>query len=92
MKAASFGIYQRVHKMSYNDFCFFITHVYKAAYEEGLRDGEAEYGAGEVYDEDRLKKLLISVPGIGEKRANRIINKFMEDWIREQKSETEKSN
>lgn len=80
MKPVGFHDFQKVRRMSLNDFNRWVVSIYQAAYAEGLRAGEEEYGDGVVYDENRIRELALSVPGIGGKRAEELVRAFVADW------------
>ena len=80
-KVADFSTYQSLRSMSYNQFNRWVRSVYTTAYQDGYDDGGKEFGDTPlVLDEDSLYELLISVPGIGDKMANKIVDRFLERW------------
>lgn len=69
-KPIDFSTYQRLQKMSFNEFNRWITKLYKTAYIDGANACEI--------DDSELSKILTSVKGVGEKRAKEIIQKLKE--------------
>lgn len=93
MKIA-FSEYKRIMKMSFNEFSRWITQFGKVMYEDGVNSsgvdpetldadgwrelmGEAKVAA--VWDEDELLRKLLSVRGIGEKTARKLMEVIMND-------------
>lgn len=84
-KVCDFGSYKKMMKLSYNEFNRWITSFYDAAYKDALDDLEAEKANEEpeeaifkeLSDEDLLS-ILLSVKGIGEKRARTAVERIME--------------
>lgn len=80
-KAADFSTYQSLQSMSYNQFNRWVRSVYATAYQDGYDEGSKEFGDTPlVLDEDSLYGLLVSVPGVGNKMANKIVDRFLERW------------
>ena len=80
-KVADFSTYKSLRSMSYNQFNRWVQSVYATAYQDGYDEGGKEFGNTPlVLDEDSLYELLISVPGIGDKMANKIVDRFLERW------------
>lgn len=71
MKPVNYADFKHIQKMSLNDFNRWLNGICKNIYEQGLN-----YGA--VWMEDDLFQLLRS-EGIGAERANRIIDKMLEE-------------
>ena len=72
--------FQKVRKMGYGQMTAFLNSIYLQAYKDGQNDSE---GLG---TED-VKKVLLSIKGIGEKRADQICEalnvKMDEEWLLE---------
>lgn len=80
-KVADFNTYRSLRSMSYNQFNRWIQSVYATAYQDGYDEGGKEFGYTPlVLDEDSLYELLVSVPGVGNKTANKIVDRFLERW------------
>ena len=80
-KVADFSTYRSLRSMSYNQFNRWIQSVYATAYQDGYDEGGKEFGDTPlVLDEDSLYELLVSVPGVGNKMANKIVDRFLERW------------
>lgn len=71
MKPVKYADLKHIQKMSLNDFNRWLNEICKNIYEQGLN-----YGS--VWLEDDLFQLLRS-EGIGAERANRIIDKMLEE-------------
>lgn len=75
-KAVDFSTYKHLQKMSFNDMNRWVTSIYKSGY----ADGYSEFGDNPlVLDEDSLHDLLVSVPGIGNTLANKIVQRFIDE-------------
>lgn len=77
MKPASFSDFKRVQKLSLNDFNRWMTTLYQTAFETGLREGESELDEAVILDEDKLLQIILSVKGVGQKRAELIVDKIL---------------
>jgi len=77
-KVADFNTYKRLQKMSFADFSRWVISVYKSGYVDGADEESSKYGDNPiVLDEDSLYDILITVPGIGEKLANKIVERVV---------------
>lgn len=76
MKAVDFSTLKRVQKMTLNQFNAYMSEVVRAAWQNGVDDVIGDHNKEEIviYDSDELYKLLLSVKGIGAKRAQTIVN------------------
>lgn len=79
MKPASFSDFKRVQKLSLNDFNRWMTVLYQTAFEAGLHEGESELNEAIILDEDRLLQIILSVKGVGQKRAELIVDKILSE-------------
>lgn len=78
-KVADFSTYKHLQKMSFADFNRWVISVYQSGYADGADKESEKYGDNSlVLDEDSLYDILITVPGIGEKLANKIIDRMVE--------------
>ncbi|MDD6715744.1 MAG: hypothetical protein PUF49_05140 [Firmicutes bacterium] len=76
-KAVDFKTYKHVLGMSFNEFNRWTLALYKAAWQDGYKDKTDEYGENPlVLDEAQLYDLLRTVDGIGDKTANKIVERF----------------
>lgn len=75
MKPASFSDMKKVQKMTLNQFNRWVECVYKSGMQDGL-DTVYEETVAEI-PEDDLRSILLSVKGIGEKRADEIMKKIL---------------
>ena len=74
MKPASFTTFKKVQKMSLNQFNRWAESVYKHGAQDAI-DYIEEQTVAELYEDD-LYAVLLSVKGIGEKRANEVMSKI----------------
>lgn len=72
-KYLDFNSYNRLRKMSFNDLNRWVTAFYKNAFVDGM--DKAEDGIVTISEND-FRDLLKSVHGVGEKRADEIIEKL----------------
>ena len=86
-KPADFGTYKRLRKMSFNEFNRWITEFYAAAYQDGADSVVVESDPPDhpdlvaAMEEERLYEILLSIPGIGVKRADRIMEAILKEGI-----------
>ena len=86
-KPADFGIYKKLRKMSFNEFNRWITEFYAAAYQDGAEavvtdsDPLDDPDLVAAIEQERLYEVLLSVPGIGEKLADRILKAILQEGI-----------
>lgn len=79
MKPVSFATMKKLQRMSLNEFNRWIEVVYKQGAQDGIDFVEKETIA-EIQEND-LYHILLSVKGIGEKRALAVMKKIIgEDW------------
>ena len=75
MKAASFSTFKKVQKMSLNQFNRWAESVYKHGVQDGIDFIEEETVA--ELTEDDLYNILLSVKGIGQKRADEVMRRIL---------------
>lgn len=80
-KPVEFALYKKVSKLSYNDFNRWITNMYTIAFKDGADAASLPENCEAVLSEDRLMEILLSVKGIGEKRANEILQKILAEGV-----------
>lgn len=80
-KPVEFALYKKVSKLSYNDFNRWITNMYTIAFKDGADAASLPEDCEAVLTEDRLREILLSVKGIGEKRADEVIEKILAEGI-----------
>lgn len=80
-KPVEFAVYKKVSKLSYNDFNRWITNMYTIAFKDGADAASLPEDCEAVLTEDRLREILLSVKGIGEKRADEVIEKILAEGI-----------
>lgn len=76
MKAVDFSTLKRVQKMTLNQFNSYMSEVVRAAWQNGVDDVIGDHSREEIviYDSDELYELILSVKGIGAKRAQTIVD------------------
>ena len=74
-KVIDFQTYSHLRKMSFNDMSRWVMSIYKSAYQDGYAESVKEQV---VLDEPELYNTLLSIPGIGPKTADKIINVLKE--------------
>ena len=74
MKPVHFRDYKQIQKMTFNQFNRWVEVLYKSGFEDGLNAGQDNVIA-EISD-DELMEILLSVKGIGRKRAEQVIEKI----------------
>lgn len=77
MKPASFSDMKKVQKMTLNQFNRWVECVYKSGMQDGL-DTVYEETVAEVAEDD-LYEILLSVKGIGPKRADEVMRKILKN-------------
>lgn len=78
-KVADFNTYKHLQKMSFADFNRWVISVYKSGHADGVDEESEKYGKDPlILNEDSLYDILITVPGIGEKLADKIIERMVE--------------
>lgn len=77
MKPASFSDMKKVQKMTLNQFNRWVECVYKSGMQDGL-DTVYEDTVAEVAEDD-LYEILLSVKGIGPKRADDVMRKILKN-------------
>lgn len=77
MKPVSFSTYKMLRKLSHNDFNRWVISVYNSGLQDGINITDEEVVA--ELNEDRLLQILLSIKGIGQKRAEEIVEKILEE-------------
>lgn len=82
MKPANFSTLKLVQKMSLNQFNRWVMSVYQSGFADGLKEGEKELDdcIAEMTD-DRLMEILLSINGVGEKRAKQIYDAILAEGV-----------
>ena len=82
-KIADFQTYQRVQKLSYNDFNRWIVALYGSGYDDGKADTSNTIldECMSTLTEDRLMEILLSVKGIGVNRAREVVEKVLKEGV-----------
>lgn len=74
IKPLNFGNYQTMKRYTYNQMNQWATSVYMSGYQ----DGQNSMPQILEYDENTLEEFLLSIDGIGEETAKRIVQAFIE--------------
>lgn len=77
-KAVDFNTYKHLQKMSLNAFNRWVTSIYMSGVQDGLKEGEKELDECSVFTAEELTSFLQTVPGIGQKTAEKIVNAIVE--------------
>ena len=89
-KYADFKTFKRVKQMSLNDFNRWVMELYRAAFEDGLKEGEEEWDeCVAAMTEDRMLEVFMSVRGIGPVRAQRLLDAVLQEGISYKKEMSE---
>lgn len=75
MKLISFSTYKKIKGLSLNDFNRWAGSVYKSGFSDGVTWSEEDV-VSEI-SEDELLDVLLSVKGIGQKRAEEAVEKIL---------------
>ena len=70
-KFVSFSSYNKIRKLSFNEFNRWITNLYTIAFEEGQK--EQLKVTNTISFEEELPKILLTVRGLGQKRVDTIM-------------------
>lgn len=76
-KPIDFATFKRIQKMSLNEFNAWIIRFGNTLFQDGMNAVVNECEA--ILTEDRLFEIILSVKGVGEKRANEIVDKILEE-------------
>ena len=74
IKPLNFGNYQTMKRYTYNQMNQWATSVYMSGYQ----DGQNSMPQILEYDENTLEEFLLSIDGIGEETAKRIVQAIIE--------------
>lgn len=77
-KIADFSTYKHLRKMSFTDFNGWVTSIYMSGVQDGLKEGEKELEECSVFTPEELTSFLQTVPGIGQKTAEKIVDAIIE--------------
>ena len=77
MKPITFQIYKQLQKMSLNELNRWALSLYQSGMQDGI-DLTNEDIVAEI-SEDALREVLLSVKGIGPKRADEVIEKILKE-------------
>lgn len=80
MKPITFQIYKQLQKMSLNELNRWALSLYQSGMQDGI-DLTNEDIVAEI-SEDALREVLLSVKGIGPKRADEVIEKILKEDIK----------
>lgn len=74
IKPLNFGNFQAMKRYSYNQMNAWAVSVYQSGYE----DGQESMPRILEFDKDSMEEFLLSIDGIGEKTAEKIVKAFVE--------------
>lgn len=77
MKPITFQNLKQIKKMSLNEFNRWALSLYASGMQDGIEESEKDLVA-EISDE-KLLEILLSVKGIGPKRADEVMKKIMKE-------------
>lgn len=89
-KAIDFSQYKKIQKFSLNEFNRWIESVYRAGFDDAMVLTQRDlYNRMEIepadlvsaYTDERLMEILLSVKGIGEKRAREVVDKILAEGV-----------
>jgi len=89
-KAVDFSTYKKLQKLTLNEFNRWVETVYKDAFETGYNMTQKDlYNKVQIepedlvsaYTDERLMEILLSVKGIGRKRAQEVVDKIMNEGV-----------
>ena len=87
-KIADFNTFKRVKQMSFNNFNLWVTELYRAGFEDGLREGEEEWDECiAAMTDERMLEVFMSVRGIGPVRAQALLAAVLQEGISYKMSE-----
>ena len=79
MKPVSFSAFKKIQHFSLNEFNRWTEVIYKSGFQDGI-DAVEEETVAELHEND-LYDILLSVRGIGAKRASEVMKKIIgENW------------
>lgn len=81
MKPITFAELKRIQKMSLNEFNRWLVGLCRAMYQDGFKEGESEFDDCAIITEERLMEIVLSVKGVGRKRAEQIVNALLSEEI-----------
>lgn len=80
MKPITFQNLKQIKKMSLNELNRWALSLYASGMQDGIEESEKDLVA-EISDE-KLLEILLSVKGIGPKRADEVMEKIMKEDIK----------
>lgn len=81
IKPLDFSTYKKLQKLSFNDTNRWISVLYAQAYDDGKNENQVSEECVAAMTEERLLEIILSVKGIGQKRAEELLNKILEEGI-----------
>ena len=79
MKMLTFQQYKKIRNLSLNEFNRWVVSIYKSGFEDGLKEGEKEFDECSTYTTDELTTFLQTIPGIGQKTAEKIVDAIIDE-------------
>lgn len=89
-KAVDFSLYKKVQKFTLNELNRWVESIYKDGFDDAYSLTQKDlYNQMEIepkdlvsaYTDERLMEILLSVKGIGRKRAQEVVDKIMNEGV-----------
>ena len=80
-KPVDFSTYKMVRNLSFNDFNRWVMSIYASAYQDGIDDADSDCVA--ALTDERMMELILSVKGIGKRRAEELLVKICEEGVKD---------
>lgn len=79
MKILTPADFSKIKRMNMSELGGWLARFYAIAYEDGQQAASSEVPCIQIYD-DELKEIMMSVKGIGERRAEEVMKKLEDKW------------
>lgn len=87
-KAVDFSTYKKVQKFTLNEMNRWVESIYKAGFDDAYEFSHTTVchkiepkDLVSAYTDERLMEILLSVKGVGRKRAQQIVDKIMSEGV-----------
>ena len=89
-KAVDFSTYKKIQKFTLNEMNRWVETIYRDGFESGYNLTQKDlYNQVKIeptdlvsaYTDERLMEILLSVKGIGRKRAQEVVDKIMNEGV-----------
>lgn len=78
-KAITFKEFKAVQRMPLNTFNRWVSSIYMSGVQDGLKEGEKELDECYTFTTDELTTFLQTIPGIGQKTAEKIVDAIINE-------------